>query len=492
MFRMRTQPSTFTGLTAENYLRTMNPNKYGDVITMANDLRMNKMSWENYLLGEGAVKDMDDDRPIKVEIIGAKHKYAKVVKVQAIDPARVGEGRSEFEIVFDKLIFTESHVIVSKYKEYPIRLISNATKINGNYSYRAILFGEKNFIPAHVVETGTEFGILSSPVSSSMSIKGPTTVFSANEYKEYTYTKIRSTDKIPGNLTNKLVTISWKNREGKDFMAWDTERTLAFAAAHYDMKMTTMVHGRSNTDENGISRDVDIYSKIEVITGEGYLQQTERGSQTFYNEFNIEEFGEHIDKAIISSNVSYEGTPTVIVSTGTKGMQLASTAITKLSYEKNTAMAYHEKNSEPSIYGVAFKGYVTPAGTKVIFKHEPAFDDSSVPDFKVAGGANALSATFYFIPFGNIKGVGRETIPSVQMYRTKRHGNFFGTIVGATGNNTMLDMVSKVPAMKGKDVGMATTIGMEEDAAIETRISEFALVLTNPGGVTVYRPAIVN
>ena len=75
------------------------------------------------------------------------------------------------------------------------------------------------------------------------------------------------------------------------------------------------------------------------------------------------------------------------------------------------------------------------------------------------------------------------------LYKTKRHGDFRGYMVGATGHSTLM---SSIPAMKDTpNKGVSVNVNMEEDAAIETRISDWSLVLLNPGSVYAYKPANV-
>ena len=490
MLVQKVQPTTFIGLDAERYLRLMKPEKYADVMRIYHSLRSKRMDWENYISKYGTTKVVETADPIKVELVGIKRTNVKLVRIESIDAQRIGDSGAEFNMVFDGLLFSNSHTVVSKFKEYPVYIISEATKVGGNYSYKCVKFGIHQFIPAYVMEAGSEWGILSAPATTSLSLRGPTTVYAGNDYKTFAFSKIRSTDKIPGELTNQAYSIEWINEEGKQFQAWDLHRSMTFENAHYDIKMNTLIHGRTNVNELGKVTDFANDNKREIVMGEGLLQQYEKGTEILYNEFNIEEFGSIVDMSVSRNDIEYTEKPIVVVTTGSRGMQKASTAITKLSYALQVAQSYHDKN-QPSIFGINFNTYKTPGGTTIIFQYEPAFDNNNVPGFKTIDGENALSSTFMFTPVGKVK-TSEGSVSSLMYYKTKRHGDYRGYMVGATGTSYR-DYMSQIPAMKKTPMAGVTVGGMdmEEDAAIETRISEFSVVVLNPNSIYTYKPANV-
>lgn len=488
MFNSKVVPTTFTGLTAENYLRVMDPEKHSAVIKTYMSLKSDNMDWELFIKNHGQVITVETDKPIKQELVGIKRKNVKIVRIESIDEQRIGEAGAEFTVVFDHRLFDKAHTIVSKYVDYPIQIQTEAVPVSGGFSYRCKKFGIKPFIPAYVLEPGSEFGLLGAPTSSVFSMRGPSPVYSAHTSKEFIFSKIRTTDKIPGNMVNRPLHFSWINTEGKKFEAWDLVRSMEFESSHYSLKMNSIIHNRINIDGNGQVSDYSVDNKREITQGEGYLQQIEKGHIVFYNEFNIEEFGSLVDRAFSSTDVEYTENPVILVMTGSMGMQKASEAIVKLAYVDQVGLAYHGKQDKPDIYGISFFKYKTRSGKIVIFKHEKAFDDNSVPGFKTIDGNLALSSTFIFTPISKIK-TSEGEMSTMLLYKTKRHGDYHGYMVGATGYSSLM---STIPAMKANpNKGVSVNMDMEEDAAIETRISDWSLVLLNPGSVYAYKPANV-
>ncbi len=463
----------WSGMTDKNNLlaiRAIEPKWADETLNFLHSVNTSGTSLETYLrsiLGDN-VSVQDSDDPINYRVYGEAKGNTKLMSYRADDMNRVGINKSRFVMVFADALFSDVHTIVGMDDRYMVRIVSDATNEGSHYAYNCEVFGPADsFIPADELATGTLWSRDGAPVPLTRSMKGAKASYTSPYARMFNWSTVRIEKEAGGDMAERPVVFTWE-MEGKQITTWQHYDTWVNDLHFKELKNKTMLWGRDNRNAQGGYDDIDEKSGEKIIQSSGFIEQMERANLNYYNDFDIDEFSDHIMRLRVGKNATDK--THYVVSTGSYGLLQVHNAIA----EKAQGWTRVDNKDlfgdrENLGLGNSFSRYMHPAGFYIDFRLEPMLDDEYRTPVRHPEKGYIRSYEYHVMDLGQTSGKS-----NIKLNYVKGVQDLTAVLKG------LRDPYSPTGA-PNKEVATM------KDGWVETRMSQFMPVVLNPNNTMIYR-----
>ena len=255
-------------------------------------------SLEN-MLAQFDTKLVENDNEFYWELIGSSRRNIALVEARykgatvTAGTNNVGEGRTQFEVVFPEQWFFKGEIITGEKNEvYPIRVLDDGTPEGSHVVHLCEMAGSnRDGMPGAELVANKRFTEEFAPVGKGLSreVGGVRRVTPVSMRGELT--TIRIDHKLPGDATGKQVAmgIPVVDKAGNQkvfntlalYEDWLVEQEFSL------YKNKALMYGKSNRTADGEYHNFDVSGRAIKI-GSGIREQMEQSNTFFYNDFSIE------------------------------------------------------------------------------------------------------------------------------------------------------------------------------------------------------------
>jgi hypothetical protein len=465
----------WSGMTTKNNLlkiRAIDTVWGDDTMTYLHSINTSGIALESYLKsvlgGSIGIKDTDD--PINYRIYGEMKGNTKLVSYRADDMNRAGLNKSRFFMTFTDPLFSEVHEIVGMNDRYRVKVIDGPVQEGTNYTYECEAFGPLDkFIPASELAYGTLWSRDGASVPMTRSMKGAKASYTSPYAITFGWSSTRTERESGGDMANRPVAFAWKDEKGRTLTTWEHYDSWVNDLHFKELKNKTILWGRDNMNAQGGYDDKDRHSGEDVVQGPGLVQQMERANLNYYNDFDIDEFSDHIMRLRVGKNQTDK--THYVVSTGAYGLLQVHNALSikARGWERvdNNEIFGDRENLG---FGNSFRRYMHPSGFYVDFRLEPMLDDEYRTPVRHPKQGMARSYEYHIMDLGQTSGVD-----NIKLNYVKSAQDITGILKG------MRDPYTPMGSEVVKDVATL------KDGWVESRMSQFMVVLKNPNNTMIYR-----
>ncbi len=431
-----TDATEWKGLTTENHLGALwaqSPQKVSDMI-----MQIQQNYFGNNIdsvLASFPTLEFDDDRDFTWDLQSQGLDNIPLVEaridgtpVTAVDEP--GKNFTTFELVFDKLWFSDTERIVGELNEiYPILIVDEPTKEGTRFVYtvRMDTGNPDLFMPYEELVAGKRFSGEFSPVERTMSRKGREIRFKSMITMRNSFSQIRIQKKTPGNMSGKKMGSFFKDdKSGKIFKFWQQYESFMFDNAFREDINKLLMFGTSNKSADGQYR-VKGKSDYAITEGAGIRQQMESANTSFYNTFNIEELASRL--LDLSEGKLKTDQREFVLRTGERGAFEFHKALEKYSQlftpllNQDRMYKVDQKGFQMGLgYGGQFIEYLGPNNIKVNLSVDSMYDDRNRNKLMHPNGGVVESYRYDIFDIGttegqpNIQKVGVKGQPVIHKY----------------------------------------------------------------------------
>lgn len=409
------------------------PTKINDA--MVKLLAINRGKSLESLLGKFDTKQVENDNEFYWELIGSSRRNIALVEatykgstVVSAD-TNIGEGGSEFELVFDEQWFHKGEIVVGDKNEvYPIRILNDGYASGSQWVHTCEIIGsDRSGIPGSELVSGKKFKQEYAPVAKGLSrevggIRRVTPVSMRGEL-----TTIRIDHKLPGDATNKQVVMGIpvvdKAGNKKVFGALALYEDWLVEQEFSEYKNKFLMYGKTNRTSDGQYHNNDVSGR-KIKIGSGIREQMEQSNTYFYNDFSIELLQE-ILYGLSEGKLGFDQRM-FMLRTGERGAAAFHTAIlqTTSGWSANMStpgtnpatvkQASSQLHSNSMSAGFQFVEYMAPNGVTVKLEVDDFYDDK-VRNTITIPGKSGVAESYRF----DIFYMGTTENPNIQKVSVK-------------------------------------------------------------------------
>lgn len=447
------------------------------------------------LLNKFPTKYIEDDRDFYWELIGSSRRNIPLVEARykgAIvtdGEFNIGEGGTQFELVFPELWFFDGETIVGEKNElYPIRVLKEPKPEGLNFVYLVECFGgdTENGIPGEELVRGKRFSVDYAAVGRGLSrdvggVRRVTPVSMRGDVST-----LRISHKIAGNAQNKKIAVGIPVVDNagaqKSFNVLGLYEDWLVEQEFSMYKNRALMFGRTNRDTKGEYHNID-KSGWQIKMGSGIREQMEYANTFYYDgQFDLEML-EEILLTLSEGKLGFTER-TFMLRTGERGAYGFHKAVlnstsgwasnignpgTNPATIQKTSSELHENSFKA---GFQFTEYFAPNGVTIKVEVDDFYDDKERNKIQFPGSrgvAESYRYDIFYIGTPQQPNIQKVAIKNSEEYRMYRWG-FRNPFTGGANN------------MHGSH---------DEDSAIVTKFCQLATVVYDPSRTAQIIPEVL-
>lgn len=238
----------------------------------------------------GADEEVEADKDYDWFLKGDDEKAIAIVSFSAPDVTKPGVNNQPFTIVMAEKYFSYTDKLVFDDRRFSVRVMAEPTPAGTDWAYEVkIMSGDPTkFIPPTLLAKGKQLSKEYSPQERTLSKTAGETHFTSPFRMRNSFTTLRKTYTIPGNMHNRPLVIEMMDpKSNKTTKIWTQYAEWEFMCQWYKEKNRHLLYSESNktVDDTYIMSGA---SGFPIIEGAGIRQQISPAYKFEYTQFTID------------------------------------------------------------------------------------------------------------------------------------------------------------------------------------------------------------
>ena len=400
------QGKSWSGLTSDNHLGSVfneQPNLVSSVMSRVYGMYSGGLDALFSMMG--SEEEMPNDADFEWYLKGDDEKAIKIVGFNAADITRPGVNQTPFELILAEKYFAYTDKLSFDDRRFAVRVMEEPTSSGSNWSYRVqIMTGDNTlFIPPALMTSSNRVGKEYSPQERTLSKTAGETHFSSPFKMRNSFSTLRKTYTIPGNMHNRPLVIEMLDPKSmKSTKIWTQYAEWEFMCQWYKEKNRNLMYSESNKGASGMY-NMNGASGFPIIEGAGIRQQIAPAYKFQYTQFSLKWLEDVLLN--LSINILPEDQRHFVALTGERGFVQFHRAL------ENHAARFQPLDSKRitgSGQNLGFQGqyreYMGPQGIKFTLVHLPEYDNVVSNRLTHPEGGPVESYRYTILNFGTHKG----------------------------------------------------------------------------------------
>ena len=354
----------------------------------------------------GADEEVEEDKDYDWFLKGDDEKAIGIVSFTAPLLTKPGVNNLPFTIVMSEKYFSYTDKLVFDDRRFSVRVMSEPTPAGTDWAYEVkIMSGDPTkFIPPTLLAKGKQLSKEYSPQERTLSKTAGETHFTSPFRMRNSFTTLRKTYTIPGNMHNRPLVIEMMDpKSNKTTKIWTQYAEWEFMCQWYKEKNRHLLYSESNktSDDTYIMSGA---SGFPIIEGAGIRQQISPAYKFEYTQFTIDWLEEVLLN--LSINILPEDQRHFVALTGERGMVQFHRAL------ENYSARFQPLDSRIRIGGSGqnlnfhgqYREYMGPQGVRFTLIHLPEYDNPVSNRLMHPDGGPVESYRYTVLNFGTTNG----------------------------------------------------------------------------------------
>lgn len=353
----------------------------------------------------GAEEEVEKDSDYEWYLKGDDEKAIPIVSFTATDATRPGVNLTIFTIVMSEKYFAYTDKLVFDDRRFAVRVMGEPRSVGTDWAYDVkIMTGDQTkFIPVSLLAAGKQLSKEYSPQERTLSKTAGETNFTAPFKMRNSFTTLRKTYTIPGNMHNRPLVIEMLDpKTNKTTKIWTQYAEWEFMVQWYKEKNRHLLYSESNktVDDTYMMKGA---SGFPVIEGAGIRQQISPAYKFQYTDFTIDWLEDVLLN--LSINILPEDQRHFVALTGERGMVQFHRALENHSarFQPLDSKRIGGSGQNLSFQG-QYKEFMGPQGVRFTLIHLPEYDNPVTNRLMHPEGGPVESYRYTILNFGSHKG----------------------------------------------------------------------------------------